>query len=185
MVINEAFEGVVTTVTPTGKPLTLNAVTDYPVGDKYALALFLEDDEELEVLVRIPDWCDEATVRVGDEIKKAYPGYLSLKRVWSDGDTVEIEFPHHLKSHYLNGKTAYTYGPIVLARDEIKEGGKIDTEFTPTEYSAFRMLPAEDGEMLRIMLECEGDDVLLTDYASCGKYWSKKNANVSVWLNAK
>ena len=185
VVINEAFEGVVSTHTPVGKPLTLNAVTDYPVGDKYALALFLEDDEDFEILVRIPDWCDEATVRVGDEIKKAYPGYLSLKRVWSDGDTVEIELPHHLKSHYLNGKTAYTYGPLVLARDEIKEGGKIDTEFTPTEYSAFRMLPAEDGEMLRIMLECEGDDVLLTDYASCGKYWSKKNANVSVWLNAK
>ena len=185
IVINEAFEGVVTTKTPLGKPVTLNAVTDYPVGDKYALALFLEENEEFELLVRIPDWCDEATVKIGDEIKKAYPGYVSLKRVWSDGDTVEIELPHHLKSHYLNGKTAYTYGPLVLARDEIKEGGKIDTEFTPTEYNAFKMLPANEGEMLRIMLECEGDDVLLTDYASCGKYWSKKNANVSVWLNAK
>ena len=185
VVINEAFEGVVTTKTPLERPVTLNAVTDYPVGDKYALALFLEEDEEFEVLVRIPDWCDEATVRVGDEIKKAYPGYFSISRVWSDGDTVEIEFPHYLKSHHLNGKTAYTYGPLVLARDEIKEGGKIDTEFTPTEHSAFKMLPAEEGEMLRIMLECEGDDVLLTDYASCGKYWSRKNANVSVWLNAK
>ena len=185
VVINEAFEGVVNTKTPLGNPLTLNAVSDYPVADKYALALFLENDEEFELLVRIPDWCDEATVKIGDEIKKAYPGYVSLKRVWSDGDTVELELPHYLKSHHLNGKTAYTYGPIVLARDEIKEGGKIDTEFTPTEHSAFKMLPAEDGEMLRIMLECEGEDVLLTDYASCGKYWSKKNANVSVWLNAK
>jgi DUF1680 family protein len=185
IVINEAFEGVVTTTTPAGNPITLNAITDYPVGDKYALAVFLESDEELELLIRIPEWCDEATIKIGDEIKKAYPGYLSLKRVWSDGDTVELELPHHLKSHYLNGKTAYTYGPLVLARDEIKEGGKIDTEFTPTEHSAFKMLDPEDGEMLRIMLECEGDDVLLTDYASCGKYWSKKNANVSVWLNAK
>jgi DUF1680 family protein len=185
IVINEAFEGVVTTTTPKGNPITLNAITDYPVGDKYALAVFLESDEELELLIRIPEWCDEATIKIGDEIKKAYPGYLSLKRVWSDGDTVELELPHHLKSHYLNGKTAYTYGPLVLARDEIKEGGKIDTEFTPTEHSAFKMLDPEDGEMLRIMLECEGDDVLLTDYASCGKYWNKPNANVSVWLNAK
>ena len=185
VVINEAFEGVVNTKTPLGNPLTLNAVTDYPVGDKYALALFLENDEEFELLVRIPDWCDEATLKVGDEMKKVYPGYVSLKRVWSDGDTVELELPHYLKSHYLNGKTAYTYGPLVLARDEIKEGGKIDTEFTPTEYNAFKMLPAEEGEMLRIKLECEGEDILLTDYASCGKYWSKKNANVSVWLNAK
>ena len=185
IVINEAFEGVVSTKTPLGNDLTLNAVTDYPVGDKYALALFLENSEEFELLLRIPDWCDEATLKIGDEIKKVYPGYVSVKRAWSDGDTVELELPHYLKSHYLNGKTAYTYGPIVLARDEMKEGKKTDSEFTPTAHSAFKMLPAADGEMLRIMLECEGEDVLLTDYASCGKYWTNKNAKVSVWLNAK
>lgn len=185
IVINEAFEGVISTKTPLGKNLTLNAVTDYPVGDKYALAVFLEEDEQFEILVRIPDWCDEATLKVGDVIKKVYPGYVSLNRVWSDGDIVELELPHHLKSHHLNGKTAYTYGPLVLARDEMKEGKKTDTEFTPTEYNAFKIIPTGDGEMLRILLECEGEDVLLTDYASCGKYWTNKNAKVSVWLNAK
>ena len=185
IVINEAFEGVINTTTPNGNKVTLNAVTDYPVGDKYALAVFLENDDQFEILVRIPDWCDEATLKIGDEIKKVYPGYVSLNRVWSDGDTIELELPHHLKSHHLNGKTAYTYGPLVLARDEMKEGKKTDTEFTPTEYSAFKIIPAGDGEMLRILLECEGEDVLLTDYASCGKYWTNKNAKVSVWLNAK
>ena len=185
IVINEAFEGVINTTTPNGNKVTLNAVTDYPVGDKYALAVFLENDDQFEILVRIPDWCDEATLKIGDEIKKVYPGYVSLNRVWSDGDTIELELPHHLKSHHLNGKTAYTYGPLVLARDEMKEGKKTDTEFTPTEHSAFKIVPAGDGEMLRILLECEGEDVLLTDYASCGKYWTNKNAKVSVWLNAK
>ena len=185
IVINEAFEGVINTTTPNGNKVTLNAVTDYPVGDKYALAVFLENDDQFEILVRIPDWCDEATLKIGDEIKKVYPGYVSLNRVWSDGDTIELELPHHLKSHHLNGKTAYTYGPLVLARDEMKEGKKTDTEFTPTEYSAFKIVPVGDGEMLRILLECEGEDVLLTDYASCGKYWTNKNAKVSVWLNAK
>ena len=110
---------------------------------------------------------------------------MSVVRTWSDGDTVELELPMHLKSHHLNGKTAYTYGPLVLARDEIKEGKKTDSEFIPTEHNAYTVLPAEDGEMLRIMLECDGEDVLLTDYASCGKYWTKSNAKVSVWLNAK
>ena len=185
IVINEAFEGVVKTKTPLGKDVTFNAVTDYPVGEKYALAVFLEDSEEFEILVRIPDWCDEATLRIGDEIKRVYPGYVSVVRTWSDGDTVELELPMHLKSHHLNGKTAYTYGPLVLARDEIKEGKKTDSEFIPTEHNAYTVLPAEDGEMLRILLECNGDGVLLTDYASCGKYWTKSNAKVSVWLNAK
>ena len=185
IVINEAFEGVINTTTPLNNKVTLNAVTDYPVGDKYALAVFLEKDEEFEILIRIPDWCDEATLKIGDDIKKFYPGYVSLNRVWSDGDTIELELPHYLKSHHLNGKTAYTYGPLVLARDEMKEGKKTDAEFIPTEYNAFKVVPAGDGEMLRILLECEGEDVLLTDYASCGKYWTNKNAKVSVWLNAK
>ena len=184
IVINEAFEGVVNTKTPLGNPITLNAVTDYPVGEKYALAIFLENDEKFEIKIRIPDWCDEATITVGGEIKKILPGYVSIKRAWSDGDTVELVLPHHLKSHHLNGKTAYTYGPIVLARDEMKEGKKTDSHFTPTEYNAYKIVESGDGEMLRIMLECDKDDVLLTDYASCGKYWTNKNAKVSVWLNA-
>ena len=185
IVINEAFEGVVSTTTPGGQTVTLNSVTDYPVGDKYALAIFLENDEEFELLVRIPEWCDEATLKIGDEMKKVYPGYVSIVRTWSDGDTVELELPHHLKSHYLNGKTAFTYGPIVLARDEMKEGKKTDSEFTPSECNAFTVLKAEDGEMLRIRLHCEDEDILLFDYQSCGKHWNNKNAKVSVWLNAK
>ena len=185
IVINEALEGIVKTKTPLGYNLTLNAVTDYPVGEKYTLALFLDKDESFEIKVRIPEWCDEAVVTVGGEIKKAYPGYVTITRTWSDGDTVELELPHHLKSHHLNGKTAYTYGPIVLARDEMKEGKKVDSDFIPTEHNAYNVIDAADGEMLRIMLECEGEDVLLTDYASCGKYWTNKNAKVSVWLNAK
>ncbi len=185
IVINEAFEGIISTSTPRGKSLTLNAISDYPVGDKYALAVFLEESEKFEILIRIPDWCDEATLTVGDEIKKVYPGYVSIDRVWCDGDTVELELPHHLKSSYLNGKVAYTYGPIVLARDAMKEGKPTDSEFVPTEHNAFKLLPAEDGEMLRMLLECEGEDVLLTDYASCGKYWNDKRSRVSVWLNAK
>ena len=185
VVINEAFEGVVKTTTPSGKALTLNTVTDYPVGEKYTLALFLDEDEEFELLVRIPAWCDEAMLTVGDEISKVYPGYVSLKRNWSDGDTVELTFPHHLKSHYLNGKTAYTFGPLVLARDEMKEGKKTDSPFTPSEYNAYKLLEPKKGEMLRVALECDGEDVLLTDYQSCGKHWNNKNAKVSVWLNAK
>ena len=185
IVINEAFEGVINTTTPSGKAVTLNSTSDYPVGDKYSLALFLEENENFELLIRIPDWCDEATLTVGDEIRKVYPGYVSINREWTDGDTVELDLPHYLKSHYLNGKTAYTYGPLVLARDEMKEGKKTDSEFTPSEYNAFRIIPSGDGEVLRILLECEGEDVLLTDYASCGKYWTNKNAKVSVWLNAK
>ena len=55
----------------------------------------------------------------------------------------------------------------------------------PTHHSSFKRLPAEEGELLRLLLECDGEDVLLTDYASVGKHWNDPRARVSVWLNAK
>ena len=184
-VINELIEGVVSEKTPLGNPVTLNSTSDYPSEGKYSLAVFLDKNEEFELLVRIPDWCDEAVVKVGDEMKKVSSGYYPIRREWQDGDTVEIELEMHLRSHHLNGRTAYTYGPLVLARDEMKEGRKTDSEFTPTPHSSFERLPGEDGELLRLSLTCEGENVLLTDYASCGKHWNNNNARVSVWLNAK
>ena len=184
-VINELIEGVVNEKTPLGKPVTLNATSDYPADGKYSVAIFLDENEEFDLTVRIPDWCDEAVIKIGDEMKKIYSGYTTIRREWSDGDTVEIDLEMHLKSHTLNGKTAYTYGPLVLARDEMKEGKKTDSEFTPNPYNVFKKLPTESGELLRFSLECEGEDILLTDYASCGKHWNNHNARVSVWLNAK
>ncbi len=184
-VINELLEGVVTTKTAHGVPVTFNSTSDYPASGKYSVAIFLEESAEFEVLVRIPDWCDKAVITVGDEMFKAESGYASINRAWSDGDTIEVELEMYVRSHSLNGKTAYTYGPLVLARDEMKEGSAIDGEFTPTAHNSYKLLPAMDGEMLRLMLECDGEDVLLTDYASCGKYYRSKNSNVSVWLNAK
>ena len=67
----------------------------------------------------------------------------------------------------------------------MKEGKRTDSEFTPTPHNSFTALKCEEGEELRILLDTEEGGVLLTNYSSCGKYWTNKNANVSVWLNAK
>ncbi len=186
IVINHMLEGVMKATLDSGRNVTLNTTTDYPVGDKYTIAVFLEESESFEVKIRIPDWCDKATVKIQDSISEVGSGYISIDREWTDGDTVEVTLEMYLRSHLLNGRTAYTYGPLVLARDEKKDGLKVDSEFTPTPHSAYKLLDPEEGELLRIMLDCDdGAPLLLTNYASCGKYWRQQNANVSVWLNAK
>ena len=147
-VINEPIEGIVKSTTKSGNPITLNSTSDYPKSGKYSMAIFLEESEEFELLIRIPDWCDEAIIKIGDEIMRVYSGYTSLARTWNDGDTVEIDFEMHLRSHLLNGRTAYTYGPLVLARDEMKEGKKTDSEFTPSAHNAFKELEPHEGEVM-------------------------------------
>lgn len=74
--------------------------------------------------LRIPRWVAAAPVikingRVIDTA--GHPGsYLELRRVWSDGDSVEIELPMQLAEENLPGDEATVaalYGPLVLAAD--------------------------------------------------------------------
>ena len=48
----------------------------------------------------------------------------------------------------------------------------------------YGMEDAEPGEQLRIWLkDGKGEDVLLTDYASCGKNWTDSKNRITVWMN--
>jgi hypothetical protein len=73
-----------------------------------------------------------------------------------------------------------------LARDEQKEAGDIKASFTPLmvdgKLQAEKLQPLH-GETLRFHLKTKEGDVLLTDYAYCGKQWDKDQARISVWLN--
>ncbi|MBQ1553340.1 MAG: glycoside hydrolase family 127 protein [Clostridia bacterium] len=91
-----------------------------------------------------------------------------------------------LEEHRLGGKIAFTYGPYVLARDEEKERADIEEPVRPLEKDGrlcYELLPCEKGEQVRLILKTTGGDILLTDYASCGKFWHESSGRISVWLN--
>ena len=45
------------------------------------------------------------------------------------------------------------------------------------------MLPPEKGELVRLQIATDDDEIVLTDYQSCGKHWLERNTIMSVWLN--
>jgi hypothetical protein len=74
--------------------------------------------------VRIPGWTTEdAEVKINGRPIEAIadPGsYLSIRRIWKDGDTITIDLPMKLRQEGLPGDdsvTAALYGPLVLAAD--------------------------------------------------------------------
>ncbi|MBO4355776.1 MAG: glycoside hydrolase family 127 protein, partial [Clostridia bacterium] len=90
-----------------------------------------------------------------------------------------------LNEHRLNGKIAFTYGPYVLARDKAKEKKDINVSVRPRYDNGVlrcKHLPCMPGESIRILLETEDGNVLLTNYASCGKRWAEEEGIISVWL---
>ena len=96
--------------------------------------------------------------------KKAHAGQFIIFRIDDQGERV----------------------PLTLARDEQKESGDIEAPVALTLKDGkpvVNQLDAEDGETVRFLLKTADGDLLLTDYASCGKHWLEERNRISVWLN--
>lgn len=184
IVINHPLAGKVETTLAGGQKLTLTATTRYPAEGTYRLELGLQSPVPFALSLRVPAWCKSATLTVNGEAAQVSAGYCTMERTWNDGDIVELSMAMTLEAHRLNGKTAYTYGALVMARDESKDGKPVDSAFAPAEVPTYTLEAPEGDETIRMKLACRDGELLLTDYASCGKYWTHPDANVSVWFNA-
>ncbi|MDE6397880.1 MAG: glycoside hydrolase family 127 protein [Clostridiales bacterium] len=185
--VNFYLQGESEFILPSKQTLRVYCDTAYPASGAVTLTVSVPRPERFALTMRVPAWCEGASVRCGNESAWASAGYVTLCREWRSGDTVEITLPLALRETHKNGKTAFIYGALTLARDEGKERGEITETFAPLrENGALRyaLAPAEKGEQLRILLRCkDGKEVLLTDYASCGKNWAAARNRVSVWVN--
>ena len=170
---------------PSGEELRFSASGSYPAGGSYRLTLESDTKCELEIAIRVPSFAKAATWSLcGGEAKKAESNLIIVNRCWQKGDYIELYMPMELKEVRLNGKTAYTYGELVLARDSSLESGDISAPFTPKMPLCYD-LDAKDGALLRLTLKAEEGDIPLVSYADAGKRWDRERANISVWLNAK
>lgn len=184
---NFYLQGETQAVLPSGQGVRIECRTETASGE-IALRVFTGSPERFTLALRVPDWCESARISVCGEESEARSGYFAAEKEWRSGDEIKIRLPVRLREIHKNGKTAFAFGALVLARDEAKEEGDITEEFTPEHNGddlVYTAEPPEKGERLRIRLACENSGkIILTDYASCGKNWAAKRNRVSVWTNA-
>ncbi len=108
-----------------GKSVALTTETIYPSDSKILITVDTNSAVSFDIKLRIPAWCRNSTVKVNDkavEAKIGGDGYAAIKRQWTKGDKVELNFklePRVIVGDHLNeGKIAVMYGPLVLAADE-------------------------------------------------------------------
>ena len=89
-----------------------------------------------------------------------------------------------LSTYTQNDKTAFAFGPLILALDEAKGNKNIDKEIQISAPNGM-VEKAEEKEMFRYRIKGETEDYLFTDYASSGKEWDKTEDKISVWLDVK
>lgn len=133
--------------------------------------------QSFAIKFRIPDYGTPSIYLNGNKTQiEIENGYFSITKNW-ESDIIKIEFDFPIVSHHLNGKIAFTRGPIVLARDS--RLGEVDK---PLETSNKGKLIKNDiFKSNETILLDNGDEVV--DFSSAGKNMDDPNSRISVWMN--
>ena len=167
--------------------VTIRTQTDFPVSPEWNAVVLANDPTALDIRIRIPAYfLDWKVLLNGQPLEvTAADGFVTLHRVWNPGDEIRVTGRFELAQSHMGGRTALTYGPLVMTRDNQKENCADLT--APVKLSGQPKLLAPNpkwNETLRMEIPtADGNSILLTDYASCGKNWLDKNTRITVWHN--
>jgi DUF1680 family protein len=103
---------------PEAGVVQLRQQTAYPFDGPIAIEVTPVSPAHFAVDVRIPDWAEHATLRVGDEMIVAIPGrYARIERDWAPGDVITLDVPmpvrvHHATQHNVQESLAPGNVPV-------------------------------------------------------------------------
>ncbi|MDD7739346.1 MAG: glycoside hydrolase family 127 protein [Fusicatenibacter sp.] len=108
-VMNLYIDGECHTSTVDGRKITFRTVTDYPVSGNIKIQMDMQEEMSFELLLRIPLWSKQSSVKVREEQYHAAEGYFRLYQVWQPGDEIRLELDMRTEVLY-----PVSYGSQVL-----------------------------------------------------------------------
>lgn len=129
-----------------GSKVKLTQVTDYPWDGAVLLSIEQAPKKKaFSLYLRVPEWCDHATLKVNGEVVKTNltaDSFAEVNRIWKKGDKVEFVMDMTVKLLESNplveetrNQTVVKRGPLVYCLESIDiEGGQpIDDVLIPTD----------------------------------------------------
>ena len=132
--------------------ISLEQKTDYPWDGNIALTVTkLKGKKDFTLKLRIPAWCDNATIKVNGEpvnVDAKNESYAAVTRQWKKGDVVTLDMPMETKLMEANplveecrGQVAVQRGPVIYCLESNDLNGinidniaiPMDAKFTPVE----------------------------------------------------
>jgi DUF1680 family protein len=91
---------------------------NYPWDGQIRLQLQLQKDDDFELRLRVPEWARGAALRVNDveSALEAWCGYVRLRRVWKDGDRIDLDLPMAVQRLYAHPAVSENVGRVALRR---------------------------------------------------------------------
>lgn len=113
----------------TEKGFRLRQETKFPEQQSTTLIVSVEKPVQLAMRLRVPDWLTQGgSVKFNGRPVEAWASagsYLTISRIWNNGDRVEMALPMRLRMEAMPDDArmqAAMYGPLVLAGDLGSDG---------------------------------------------------------------
>jgi len=104
-----------------GMKLTLDQITDYPWDGQVEITVIPEATAEFALFLRIPSWCESASVSVNHGPPSGVsPGdYLKLERTWQPGDIVHLDLPMPVVLTEADSRVKEDLGMVAIQRGPV------------------------------------------------------------------
>lgn len=140
------------TIALEGGKVKLTQKTRYPWDGGVQIGVEPQGVAEFALCLRIPDWCEGATLKLNGKPLEAKPnkGFAALRRTWARGDVVELDLPMPVRQVACDpnveenrGRLAIQRGPVVyclegcdhpgvsVSQIAIPKGAKLEARFEP------------------------------------------------------
>jgi DUF1680 family protein len=141
----------------TDRNVTVTQTTAYPNEDFTLLTI--KGNGEFDLNVRVPHWATNGFfVKLNGKVKKvnAVPGsYLTLKRKWKDGDSIELRMPFKFYLEPVMDQqniASLFYGPVLLAAQETESR----TEWRKVTLDAKDISKSISGDAEQLLFNIDG-----------------------------
>ena len=190
------YDNMIADVTYKGRKATVSVDGNYPMGDLVKIKAECPEGP-LALCVRIPEWCESATLIVNSVRTKVGPGYYRFDRHYG---VKPLEFMIWFNMPVVCHKPigceedpasynffALTRGPLVLAADERIVGEEPVCEPVINEKGTVPYKRTSVGVRHNLALEIpttDGKTLTLIDYASAGADWDNET-KIAAWIRTK
>lgn len=177
------------------QPVMIVEDTEYPFGEEVSFTVRCAAPTRFSLALRIPSWADAFEVAVNGQSvhAPAAAGYVTVRRRWTDGDTLRLRLPMTIRlSHWERGSIGVERGPLVYVL-RIDEDWRAVAGTAPfCDYSvhprsawnyALVVDPAAPGRRLRVEHRAcapqpwtaDGTPIVLRGEGRCIPTWTVEN----------
>ena len=187
----------VTAMVGNGENVKITESTDYPFSGKIILSIKTDKKVEFPIYLRIPGWCDQASIEYkGREISAGSGETVKLLEKWENGDILTLNIPFKIRTERrYNNSISVLQGPLYYSlriSKYYKESemsykkydymGSTDWEITPTSDWNYGLLinPEKPAESIMV----EKNTIGTYPFADKGDMlWSDENEQYMEWID--